>query len=392
MMENQRQYYIDWLRVFAFGLLFVFHSARFFDSYPWHIKNNETSVWVNYFVEFTHNWRMQLIFLISGAGTYFALRSKKIAFVKDRMKRLIIPFVFGVIILIPPQKYLEAISQSSFAGSYGSFLSHYPSALFHENLGVNLIWVGHVGYHIWYLAYLFVQTLLFLPLLMLMMDHKRFTLPIERVTSNFYRVWLLMLPLILFEFALRPIFPRYLDWADFAMYSLFFFYGFIFQLSEHAARMLAQYAYVFLLIGVTCWAYYVFNRPMLDEMSMPEYSWQYLFIVMIRNINTFSWAAAFMGLGRKFLNWNHALLNDLNQGILPFYILHQTVILMVGYYVVQWDLSVLAKFLVIFTTSFTATIGLYQVIRGSHVLRFLFGMKKKVKISFRSQHEQDVVT
>jgi glucans biosynthesis protein C len=376
MMESQRQYYIDWLRVFAFGLLFVFHSARFFDSYPWHIKNNETSVWVNYFVEFTHNWRMQLIFLISGAGTYFALRSKKIAFVKDRMKRLIIPFIFGVIILIPPQKYLEAVFQSSFVGSYGSFLINYPSALFHQNIGVNLIWVGHVGYHIWYLAYLFVQTILFLPLFMLLMNHKRFALRIGCITSNFYSIWLLIIPLILFEFVLRPVFPSYLDWADFAMYSLFFLYGYIFQLNENSATMLNKFAYIFLLIGVICWTSYVFNRSVLDDMSRPDYSLKYLATVFIRNINNFSWVAAFIGLGRKFLNWNHALLKDLNQGILPFYILHQTVILIFGYFVIQWNLSVWEKFLIIFTSSFTATVGVYQAIRKSNVMRFPFGMKR----------------
>ena len=73
--RNERLYYIDWLRVLAFGLLFVFHAARFFDDYPWHLKNEEHSEIVNVFVGFTHGWRMHLIFFISGVGTFFALKT-----------------------------------------------------------------------------------------------------------------------------------------------------------------------------------------------------------------------------------------------------------------------------------------------------------------------------
>jgi hypothetical protein len=86
---------------------------------------------------------------------------------------------------------------------------------------------------------------------------------------------------------------------------------------------------------------------------------------------------AFLGFGKMFLNFRHRLLNDLNQGILPFYILHQTVIVIFGYFVVQWDLSILEKFLIILTASFIVTIGLYQIIRRNNILRFLFGMKRK---------------
>ncbi|MDP2042292.1 acyltransferase family protein, partial [Algoriphagus sp.] len=137
-----RLYYIDWLRVIAFGLLFVFHSFRLFDTYPWHIKNPETSISINYIIEFMHSWRMYIIFLVSGTGTYFALKSKSENFLNGRIKRLIIPFIFGVIILIPPQKFFEAIQQSGFEGNYLTFLRLLPSALINESYGWNLLWTG----------------------------------------------------------------------------------------------------------------------------------------------------------------------------------------------------------------------------------------------------------
>lgn len=378
-MKSKRLYYIDWLRVLAFGLLFIFHTVRFFDSYPWHIKNEESSLLANYFVEFTHSWRMPLIFLISGVGTYFAIRSKKENFIKDRVMRLIVPFVFGIVALIPPQKYFEAVFQSTFNGSYWSFLVAYPATLFDVNMGITLVWTGHIGYHIWYLAYLFLQTILFLPILHFFMSSQMTHSLTSRLTSNIHSIWLLLLPFIFFDFLLRPVFPGYLNWADFAVYSLFFLYGFLFQINEKFIRLFEQYALLFLLIGIICWIGYLLNKETFDQMSLPEHSWSYLGTVILKNINSFSWVIAILGFGKRLLNFSHPLLLDLNQGILPFYILHQTVIIIFGYYIIQWNLSVLEKFVFIFTTALVVTIGLYQLIRSNNVMRFLFGMKKKAK-------------
>ena len=67
--NNQRLYYIDWLRVLAFGLLFLFHTIRFFDFFPWHVKNADQSILASIIVGFTHSWRMHLIFFISCDNT-----------------------------------------------------------------------------------------------------------------------------------------------------------------------------------------------------------------------------------------------------------------------------------------------------------------------------------
>lgn len=372
-MENKRLYYIDWLRVLAFGLLFIFHAVRFFDSYPWHVKNIESSVWADHFVLFTHTWRMPLIFLISGTGTYFALRSRKRRFLRDRIQRLVIPFVFGIIVLIPPQKYLEAIHHSVFEGTFWSFMKIYPSGVFDANIGINLIWTGHLGYHIWYLAYLFVQTLVFLPLFKYLAGIQN---KISSIKPNLIHLSALILPFVLIEFLLRPLFPSYLDWADFGLYSLYFFYGFLFHIHKDFIRIIERYGYLFLSVGIICWITYVCNREMLDQISYPQYSVQYLFSLLLKNVNSFAWVISILAMGKKFLNLSHSLLPGLNRGILPFYILHQTVLIMIGYYVIQWDLTITEKFILILTVSFIATVGMYQIIRRMKYLRPLFGMGK----------------
>ena len=375
--NNERLYYIDWLRVLAFGLLFLFHAARFFDIYPWHVKNTAHSEIVNVLVGFTHGWRMHLIFFVSGAGTFFALRSRKGLFIKDRFKRLIVPFFFGVILLIPPQKFYEAISNGWFDGNALEFFLNYPSWLLINPPGVSLSWTGHVGYHIWYLAFLFIMTIVSLPLLKSLSRNNRVTTFLEYISTRSYAIFLFVIPIILFEIALRPIFPGYLDWADFFVYGVYFIAGYVFIIFRGFTETSRKHTYVFLNIGILITAFTAYGKSNLPGFD-PENSIGYAIMwALLSTISTFSWVMFFLGLSQRKLSSNHRILPDLNAGILPFYILHQTVIILIGYHIISLDISILAKYTIILILSLLTTIGLYQVVRSCHVLRILFGMKSR---------------
>jgi hypothetical protein len=327
-----------------------------------------------------HSWRMHIIFVVSGAGTYFAMKSKRGNFLRGRVKRLIIPYIFGILILIPPQKFFEAIQQFDFGGDYFSFLLLMPDSILNETFGWNLIWTGYLGYHIWYLVYLFIQTLLFLPLFRLMIKYQSIVSELSgKFFRSFYKFWFIILPFVLFEFLLRPMFPEYLNWADFASFSLYLLIGFLLQINPQIISFIEKHSIKFLLIAITCWSLYLLNKTFLDSISIPEYTLNYFFSIILKNLNSISWVFAFIGLGKKFLDFNHHYLNDLNQGILPFYILHQTSIIFVGYYVIPLTLNMFEKFIFVFLLSFIITIGLYQIIWRVRFLRFLFGMKSLEK-------------
>ncbi len=375
MALQKRLYYIDWLRVLAFGLLFIFHCMRFFDIHPWHIKNGESSIIITRFVEFVHGWRMPLIFLISGVGTFFAIQSKKESFVRGRVFRLIVPYVFGIILLIPPQKYFEFIFNSGYQ-DFEIFIGNYPEFLFNANIGWNLSWLGHIGYHIWYLPFLFALSVLLFPLLKAMKSDGKLNSWVYTITSSPKLIWLLIFPIIIVDYSLRPLFPSYLEWADFMVYLFYFLYGFAFQVNHKTIENIEKNTYLFLGVGTTIWLIYMINQANIDMVSQPEHSWTFLLISIFRNLNNFCWVLAILGLGKTFLNSGHKLLKDLNQGILPFYILHQTVIVCIGFYIVNWELSLWPKFVLILSSSFLIAIGLYQMIYRIKLLRFLFGMKK----------------
>ncbi len=381
---NERKYYIDWLRVLAFGLLFLFHSWRPFDQFPWHIKNEEQNFIFDLLTIFTHGWRMFLIFLVSGAGTWFALRSRKKAFVMDRIKRLIVPFLFGILLIIPPQRFYEWIMFHDFAGNYFDFLLVYPTQQLSANMGTSLlIWFGHLGTHIWFLPFLFVMTVFAIPLLKKIQKGSIDFSWLKRIMQSNYGVFILVLPMILVRVLLKPIFSEYTDWADFFTYMLPFLYGFLFMSDPEFINIIKKKTYLFLVVGIICSIYFMytaFQDPLnIQEYLHPRYSLKHIVLSVVSMLIAYSWILFFLGFFASKMNFNHSILVPANISILPIYVLHQSLIIVFGYYIVGLELGTFTKFIIIAFTAIPAAVLLYKIIQTNNVLRFLFGLKIKPK-------------
>jgi hypothetical protein len=395
--QNSRLYYIDWLRILAFGLLFLFHSWRPFDHYSWNIKNAEQSIVFDLLTFFTHGWRMDLIFLISGVGTWFALNSRKSSFFFDRMKRLIIPFIFGIIFIIPPQKFYEAISFHGFQGDYFQFLKAWPVYAFSQNFGASILfWFGHLGAHIYYLPYLFTMTILVVPVYKII-QHGNFSFEkLEKLIVTPWGVFLLLLPLIIIRYGLKPIFPGYTDWADFFSYMCIFIYGFIFIKNPKFVEIIKQRMWLFLNTGIisnVLLLYYIKQTDANMQLYMkPEYGFNHLYLSVLSVLISFCWVMFFVGLAAKKLNFNHKFLQSANTSILPIYILHQTLIVVFGYYIIQFNTSMFVKYLLIAGTAIPSSVLLYLVLKRFSLLRFLFGLKTVTKKNAITLPEMENVT
>jgi len=381
---NERKHYIDWLRVLAFGLLFLFHSWRPFDHFPWHIKNEEQNFIFDMLTMFTHGWRMFLIFLVSGAGTWFAMRSRKDAFVKDRIKRLIIPFLFGILLIIPPQRFYEWIMFRDFTGSFLDFLTLYPFQQLDANMGSSLLlWFGHLGTHIWYLPFLFVMTVFALPLLK-KIQNKRFDFSgLKNVMKSNYGVFILVLPMILVRVILKLIYPEYTDWADFFVYLFPFLYGFLFMSDPEFINIIKKKMYLFLVVGLVSSTYFLYtgsqNPENVQEYLHPSFSLYHIQISIVSMLIAYSWILFFLGFFASKFNFKHSVLIPANISILPVYILHQTLIIVFGFYIVGLEVNLYLKFLIITVTAIPAAVLLYKIIQTNNILRFLFGLKIKQK-------------
>ena len=154
--KSERQFYIDWLRILLILSVFLFHIGMIFNTWDWHVKNDQQYGGIlRSTMSFLHIWRMPLLFLISGAGTYFALGSRTSAqYLSERFKRLFIPLLAGVFTLVPVQVYIE---RASLYSSLPDFYPHMFQGTYPEG---NFSW-----HHLWFIAYLFVIALLISPFL-----------------------------------------------------------------------------------------------------------------------------------------------------------------------------------------------------------------------------------
>ena len=159
-MAGERLYFIDRLRFGAVILLIFFHTALIFSAESnFHIKNSELSRILEEFTFFVNGWRIALLFFISGVGTSIALRFRtRSHYIRERFKRLFIPLIFGILVIVPPQIYIERISQGFAYGSYANFyLQSFSTGLYPYG---NISW-----HHLWFVAYLLIYSVLSVPVL-----------------------------------------------------------------------------------------------------------------------------------------------------------------------------------------------------------------------------------
>ncbi|MEM6336156.1 MAG: acyltransferase family protein [Bacteroidota bacterium] len=370
-LRPARRHDLDWLRVICITLLLYYHVGMIFVSWGFHIQSTETSALLEHIMLWMHRWRMPLLFFISGAGTRFALRKRSAGqYLGERWLRLQVPVPFGMFVIVPPQIYIERIDQfTSFADFYPSVLDlvPYPEGSFS--------W-----HHLWFVMYLFCYSVLALPVFLWLRSERAaaFRDRLAGWMARPGRAMLLALPVLAAELALRPHFPENThaligDWANFAFNLFFFVLGFVVCLDIRLWDTLKtqRRAHLGAALLTTAALYVVYD--FVPSVTRTDVGW-----IAPTVLTSFFWVLALVGYGQVYLAKSHPMLRHLNEGVYPFYILHQTVILAVGYGVLQWGIGVWAGFAVISTASLLLTAGLYLVfVRPFDPVRVLFGMRPK---------------
>lgn len=366
-----RQAYLDWLRILAIlGVLF-FHSAMpYVSEWGWHLKNNQTSNLLLEFNFWLSRFRMPLLFFISGTVTWFMLQKRSaMGFIGLRFRRLFIPLAAGMFIVVPPQVYLERV-HGGFTGTYWDF---YPSIFRFESYPAgNFSW-----HHLWFIAYLFVYDLVFAPFFSWMVrnQHRPGLLKsFNRLAAGRW-VYLLMLPGVLIYTLLARKFPStndlIHDYCYFFYWLFFLLVGFIcisfpslmdsLQRNRRLSLGMAFASIVFI-------NYFRWNN-IDDDIRSPFY-------VAVFPVMAYLWVFALVGYGKQYLNRPHRSLNYLNQMVYPFYILHQTIIVILTFYVIETTDTILMKYLfTVLLTFFISIILIHVFIRPFGLSRWLFGMK-----------------
>ena len=357
-----RRFDLDWMRILAILSVFVFHSLRFFNYDDWHVKNLHQYILPSDIINFMDQWMMPFIFVISGASLYYALGKGKMLntagkFVKDKVLRLLVPLLFNAFSLLFFQVYLERITHGQFTGSMLEFIPHYFDGIFGIGMGNFPLF----GMHLWYLVVLFAFSVVLLPVFMLLKGRigGRVLGWVTKAAALPGGIYVLAL-LILLSWKLIDSngilgFDAF-NW-NLGVYMSFFLFGFVVMSSEKLQRSIQQLRWVSLALAIGMSAWFILTNEHDDLVA-----WSVIL--------------AFLGFGMRYLNVNKPVLKYASEAVLPFYILHQTVLLCVGYFVVQLAIPDLLKWAIIAVGSLAIIMGTYEyLVRRNNVLRFLFGMK-----------------
>jgi peptidoglycan/LPS O-acetylase OafA/YrhL len=369
----QRRYDLDWLRVFAILSVFIYHSTRFFDRWFWHIKNPVPHAGVEVLQSFMTTWMMPFIFLISGASIFYAMKKGGIGtFFKDKALRLLIPLLVAVFTYSPLQVYLERITHGQFQGSFVEFLPHYFEGIYLGDGSAGNF--AFVGMHMWYVFFLFIFCILMYPLFRWLKGKgQRVLEKIGSLMAHPWTTWFAMaFPLIFLH-----LFVSDSDWEvgsggwPYLYYMVFLLYGFVIVSHERLQTNLKRIRWFNLALGTLFMTVFIvlMVNPALDEL---ENAWGDLFWLL----SACTLIPAFLGFGMQHLVTNNAFLKYASEAVMGFYILHQTVLLCIGYFVVRWNIPDFSKWAIIAGSSFVSIMLIYEfLIRRVNAMRFLCGMK-----------------
>jgi glucan biosynthesis protein C len=384
--KSDRLYYLDWLRVILIFGVFVYHVVRPFDPLiDWHIRNAEKSDIILTFLLLVNPWGIPLFFLVAGAGSKFALRRRSNwQYVRERVNRLLIPFIVGSILLTPFQLYLESLHKETFQGSFLDFIPEMLTEIFSGNLFTPLTF-GNWGLHLWFLAFLFMFSLLALPIFnWFKRDAGRTFIPwLGRLVENRGGLLLFVLPLALARILVQPFFPvDERGWLDFVYFFLFFVLGYIVYSDDRFPGAVRRDRWLLFLAGVLglvgFFGLFAAHGDIVLEWGLTFVMPWSIYLIFAFTLMSWGWALFVLSLAMTGLNFTNRWLVYGTETIMPFYLLHQPVIIVVSYFVVQWDINLWLKLLIIGLGSLALALALIELlVRPFGPVRKLFGMKPR---------------
>lgn len=396
--DAERRYDIDVLRTGAFALLILYHVGMYYVAeWGWHVKSVHVAEWLQLPMTFVNRWRMLLLFVISGVAVHFLRRNLGLAaFVRARTMRLLLPLAFGMAVVVPVQPYAEMLAKGLIEPGYWAFQLRYWSGQGFAPDAYGGWEHGWTWNHLWYLPYLWSYTLA-LAVLLPWLESRTGRRLRERLAA--LRGWGLLLapavPLLAWALLLQRRFPETHalvdDWYNHAIYFTGFLYGYL--LGAHAG-LWAEFARLrvrSLVAALACFAAYLvvrehvdFDSPTLQLAPVFALRWAYTWLAIA---TLFGWAHA-------YLNRPYAWLPYASTAVYPWYVLHQSAIVAIGWFALRpLGLGpVLEPTLLIAGTVLACGLAHHFVVRRVRWLQPLFGVKPaRATRASRSAGESTVV-
>ncbi len=380
--DHARRFGLDWLRIGAFGLLIFYHIGMYFVPWGWHIKSPQPVAWLELPMLALNAWRLPLLFAISGVASRFLIAKapassghRGLAFGRSRAGRLLPALLFGSFVIVAPQAWVDVTVNHDYRQSFGWFYRHdYFS--FSDRLGIIL----PTWNHLWFVAYLLVYSWILALVLMLPASAR------AALQNGFDRLLggrrLFIVPALYFLFCglvLAPRFPETHalvdDWKAHAVYFACFAFGVGVARSQrlwhaidirwpvHAALALGGFAVV-----AFAHVYWPANAAVPPPLMVLYEAARVLQ----------GWGAILALFGFANTHWHHdsAARRYLTEAVFPYYIAHQTIIVMVAWWLRTYALSNGIRFAILALATVAGCGLFYEIARRSGPLRPLFGLAR----------------
>lgn len=395
---TQRLLELDWLRVLVFGLLILYHTGMLYaEGWGWHYKSTYTSQFLTNIMLWSNQWRMSLLFLISGAAVSFLIAKHLIAkhliakqsraqFIRKRIAILLLPLVFGMLVLVVPQVYVEAHSKNLInSPNYWHFWYIYldqTSAEFapHKTLGqMHLTWN-----HLWFLPYILAYTLIIWAIYPLF-DSAR-SAPLWRWLTNHISMPVVIIVPIAFFYGIGfwlydkyPTTHNFVeDWFNHARSFLCFVLGFTLVRLPPLWNQFADIRWYLLAAALITYGYalFSFNGGSLEGLLGDNRIAQEI-NGLIWSANGWLWILTIIAWAQRWFRFSNPLLQYLNSGVYCFYVLHQTLIIAIAYFVVPQHWGPVVEPLVIISAVSLGCLGLFELLKRLPLVPILFGIQPR---------------
>ncbi|HEX5687006.1 MAG TPA: acyltransferase [Ideonella sp.] len=385
----ERLYFLDWLRAAVFGLLILYHVGMYYVSWDWHIKSPRAGDTIEPLMMLSSPWRLALLFLISGAATAMMMRARPGGsaarpFVRERSKRLLLPLLVGMFIVVPPQAYLEVVSKVAYAGSYLDFMQLYLQAYPGFCRGDDCLKLPTWN-HMWFVAYLWVYSLAMWALLRAWpaaLD--RLAAQAERYLKNAWGLWLMPVALLaLWRMLLVERFPSTHalvdDFYNHALYLTVFLAGAVLARWGGGWVLFARWRWVMLGLALLLWAAIASYFTRYSGTEPPEWLRQLQRV----GYAALQWSAIVAALGFAFRHWNrdHRWRTTVVEAVFPVYLLHQTVIILLAWGMRSWGLAPAVEAPLLIAGTAVVSVAGYLVVARLGPLRPWFGLAPRARSS-----------
>ena len=370
---------LDWLRTFVFGLLILSHIGMYYGTENWVIKSEVTSPAVDVLQYLARPWRLMLLFIISGSATAFLLAKLRHGFLRERSRRLLVPLVFAILVIIPLQRYYQAIEHAGYAGGYAAFLGSYLT-FGRDVCGPSKCYDVPTLSHLWFVAYLWIFTVLLWTLIRLRpgIDDQMRRLLAAATSGSRVLVWPMLLLIglrLLLRDAYPPTFNFMTDWYRDIVFFLAFAFGFLVA-REHsiwASIRQTRWPALGLWLGsylILAWTVAVrgVDRPPIDGLH-------YLGHVAY-GVGQWSGVVAVLGFASGIAFRDSDSRKYFTDAIFPFYIVHYAAIIVIAVQLRTLALPVALEAVLLISGTVLACVTTYAMVRRVQWLRPLFGLRK----------------